>query len=115
MNRRQGNRVAALRRGEAAQKYSSAERHRAMGRQRGVSIISAILLIVFLTAIGAFLVSVSQVQGVAAGLDVAGMRANHAALAGLEWGKYRVLIPAAAAEACAVRWWFLRSPSHSSL
>jgi len=65
------------------------------GRQRGVSIISAILLIVLLTGLGAVIVAVGQVQSAAAGLDVAGSRAGHAAQAGIEWGKYQVLIPAA--------------------
>lgn len=64
---------------------------RATRRQGGVSLFSAIFLIVVLAALGAFLVTVSGLQHSASALDIQGARAYQAARAGIEWGAHRAL------------------------
>lgn len=59
--------------------------------QSGFSIVTAIFLLVVLSALGAFIVSVSGVQHLSQAYDVQGARAYQAARAGIEWGLYRVL------------------------
>lgn len=59
--------------------------------QRGFTAVSAIFILVVLTALGAFIVSISSGQQVGSALDVRGVRAYEAARAGLEWGLYRQL------------------------
>lgn len=51
------------------------------------------LVVVFATILGTALVTISSAQHVGFGLDVQGVRAYHAARAGLEWGMYHVLRP----------------------
>ncbi len=60
-------------------------------RTRGFSLVTAIFLLVVLTALGAFLVTFSTTQHQAATLDLQGARALAAARAGIEWGAYQVL------------------------
>lgn len=57
---------------------------------RGFSILSALFLLVVLSALGAVLVTVSTTQHTSSALDVEGVRAYQAARAGLEWGLYVV-------------------------
>lgn len=64
---------------------------------QGFSIISAIFLLVVLSALGAFIVNISSGQHVSAAADVKGARAYQAARAGVEWGAYQVLDPNSAA------------------
>lgn len=59
--------------------------------QSGFSIVTAIFLLVVLSALGAFIVSVSGVQHVSQVYDVQGARAYQAARAGIEWGLHQVL------------------------
>jgi MSHA biogenesis protein MshP len=69
----------------------------------GFSVIAAIFLLVILSALGAFILSVSSIQHVSQGYDVLGIRAYQAARAGIEFGLYQVLQvppPPAAAPAC---------------
>ncbi len=54
----------------------------------GFSILSALFLLVVLSALGAVLVTVSTTQHTSSALDVEGVRAYQAARAGLEWGLY---------------------------
>lgn len=61
--------------------------------QRGVSIVTAIFLIVVLALLGVYIVSVTGLQQGGAQLDVQGVRAYQAARAGIEWGAYQVLDP----------------------
>lgn len=61
-----------------------------MKRLRGFAIVSAIFILVVLAALGAFIVNVSTSQHIGSALDVQGVRAYHAARAGIEWGLYRV-------------------------
>lgn len=64
---------------------------------QGFSIVSAIFLLVVLSALGAFIVNISSGQHVSAAADVQGARAYQAARAGVEWGAYQVLEPDGAA------------------
>ena len=62
-----------------------------MHRARGFALILAVFLIVSLAAIGAYLLTVSNVQVETGVMDEQGARAYQAARAGVEWGAYRVL------------------------
>jgi MSHA biogenesis protein MshP len=63
----------------------------ALRRARGFALVLALFLIVGLAAIGAYLLSVSNVQVETGIMDEQGARAYQAARAGLDWGAYRVL------------------------
>lgn len=63
------------------------------GRCTGFSVISAIFLLVVLSALAAFIVNISSGQHVAAAADIRGASAYQAARAGVEWGAYQVLEP----------------------
>lgn len=63
----------------------------AYSAQRGFSIVSAIFLLVVLAALGAFMVTFSNVQHVTSAQDLQGARAYQAARAGIDWGAYRIL------------------------
>jgi MSHA biogenesis protein MshP len=60
-----------------------------LGRKRGFSLISAIFLLVVLSALGAAIVNVTTAQHAGSALDVQGARAYQAARAGVEWGLYQ--------------------------
>jgi len=62
-------------------------------RERGFSIVTAIFLLVVLSLLGAFIVSVTGLQQSSQQLDVQGVRAYQAARAGIEWGAWQVLDP----------------------
>ena len=62
-------------------------------RQAGVSIVTAIFLLVVLALLGAFMLSVTGLQQSSLVLDVQGVRAYQAARAGIEWGAWQVLDP----------------------
>lgn len=70
---------------------NEAARVSACSAQRGFSIVSAIFLLVVLSALGAFMVTFSSVQHVTSAQDLQGARAYQAARAGIDWGAYRVL------------------------
>ena len=57
---------------------------------RGFALVSAIFILVVLAALGAFMVNISTNQHIGSALDVQGVRAYHAARAGIEWGVYQV-------------------------
>ncbi|QAU36039.1 hypothetical protein [Janthinobacterium sp. 17J80-10] len=59
--------------------------------QRGFALASAIFLVVVLAALGAFMVQFSGVQHATSAQDIQGVRAYHAARAGIEWAAYRIL------------------------
>ncbi len=67
--------------------------------QRGFSIVSALFILVVLAALAAGLVNVSTMQHASGALDLQGVRAYHAARAGIEWGVYRILDPQGAPSA----------------
>jgi len=62
-----------------------------MNRLRGFSLVAAIFLLVILSSLGAFVVTISTTQSHASALDVLGARAYQAARAGIEWGAYQQL------------------------
>lgn len=59
-------------------------------RERGFTMVSAIFILVVMTALAAFLIVVSTTQQIGAALDVQGARAYQAARAGIEWGAYQI-------------------------
>lgn len=59
-------------------------------RQRGVSIIAAIFLLLLFAAIAAFMVSMMSTANITSAQDVQGARAYQAAQAGAEWGLYQL-------------------------
>jgi MSHA biogenesis protein MshP len=64
--------------------------------QSGFSLVSAILLLVILASLGAFMLTFSSVQHATSAQDLEGIRAYQAARAGLEFGLYQVLRPGVA-------------------
>jgi MSHA biogenesis protein MshP len=65
----------------------------AFRKARGFSIVTALFLLVVLSLLGAFIVSVTGLQQSSQQLDVQGVRAYQAARAGIEWGAWQVLDP----------------------
>lgn len=63
--------------------------------QRGFAIVAAIFLLLLMAALGALMVTSSSTSNVTSAQDIQGVRAYQAARAGLEWGIYRALKPAA--------------------
>ena len=61
------------------------------GLQRGVSLITAIFLLVVLSALGAMMLTFFTAQQQSSALDVMGARAYQAAKAGVDWGAFQVL------------------------
>jgi len=70
-------------------------------RTGGFSLISAIFLLVVVTLLGAYVVTLSTSQHTAEALDVEGARAYQAARAGVEWGAFELLQAPAGAFAAA--------------
>ena len=68
-------------------------RFRQSSANGGFALVSAIFLLVLMTSLGAFLVSIVSTQNITSAQDVQGSRAYHAARAGVEWGLYQVLDP----------------------
>jgi MSHA biogenesis protein MshP len=62
---------------------------RRLRRSRGVSIITAIFLLVILSGLGAAIVTVSTMQQQSSAIDLVGTRAYEAARTGIEYGIYR--------------------------
>ncbi|MGQ0579823.1 MAG: hypothetical protein ACT4PQ_13065, partial [Betaproteobacteria bacterium] len=64
-----------------------------MSRNRagGFSLISAIFLLVVVTLLGAYVVTLSTSQHASEALDVEGARAYQAARAGINWGTWELL------------------------
>jgi MSHA biogenesis protein MshP len=60
-------------------------------RTGGFSLISAIFLLVVMTLLGAYVVTLATSQHTAEALDVEGARAYQAARAGIEWGAWQIL------------------------
>ena len=59
--------------------------------QSGFSIVSAIFLLVVLSAMGAFMLTFSTVQQMTSTQDLQGAKAYQAARAGIDWGAYQIL------------------------
>lgn len=62
-------------------------------RRGGFTILSAIFLLVVLSALAAFVIHSASTQQISSAQDTQGARAYHAARAGIEWGIYQVLDP----------------------
>lgn len=62
-----------------------------MKNLRGFAIVAAVFILVVLSALGAFILNISNNQQIGSALDVQGVRAYQAARAGIEWGLYRQL------------------------
>jgi MSHA biogenesis protein MshP len=61
--------------------------------QTGFSVVAAIFLLVVLAVLAVIIASVTGIQQASSQLDVLGVRAYHAARAGMEWGAHSVLDP----------------------
>jgi MSHA biogenesis protein MshP len=59
-------------------------------RQRGVSIITAIFLLLLFAALAAFMVSMTSTANITSAQDMQGVRAYQAAQAGVEWGLFQL-------------------------
>lgn len=59
-------------------------------RQSGFSLVSAIFVIVILSLIGSYIVSLSTLTNASSNLASLGVKAYYAAKSGLEWSIYRV-------------------------
>jgi len=59
--------------------------------QRGFTMVSAIFLLVILSALGAFMLTFSSAQHVSLAQDLQGSRAYWAARSGIEWGGYQAV------------------------
>jgi MSHA biogenesis protein MshP len=62
-------------------------------RESGFSVVAAIFVLVVLAVLAAIIASVTGIQQASSQLDVLGVRAYHAARAGMEWGAHGVLDP----------------------
>ena len=65
-------------------------------RQRGFAIAGAVFLVVILGTLGLYLARITAQNQAGSALDVNGVRAYHAARAGIEWAAFQVLAPAGA-------------------
>lgn len=61
--------------------------------QRGFSLVAAIFLLVILSALGVFMLSISTMQQTTSTQDLLGSQAYQAAKAGIEWGAYQIITP----------------------
>jgi len=61
--------------------------------ERGLSLVTAIFLMVVLAMLGAYMLSLTGLQQSSSQLDTQGVRAYQAARAGIEWGAWQVLDP----------------------
>jgi MSHA biogenesis protein MshP len=68
-----------------------AQRQCPRSRAQGVGLVTAIFLLVILSALGVAMVSVMTSQHASMAMDVAGAQAYQAARAGVEWGLYNQL------------------------
>lgn len=68
-----------------------ASRRSMKSRVAGFALVSAIFLVVILSALAAFVVQISTQQQVGAAADILGVRAYQAARAGVEWGLFQQL------------------------
>jgi MSHA biogenesis protein MshP len=71
--------------------------------QRGLTLVSALFILVVLAALGAALAKISQRQHLGSAAEIDAARAVQGARAGIEWGAFQVLrnpAPPAAAPGC---------------
>lgn len=70
------------------------KRMSAMHPNSGLSLITAIFLMLILSALGLYIVNLSTVQHSTSALDLQGSRAYHAARTGLEFGAFQAIVNA---------------------
>ena len=63
---------------------------RRLGRQRGVSLVAAIFVMVVLAALGGYIASITVFQQVGTTLSLQSARARAAAFSGVDWGVWYV-------------------------
>lgn len=68
------------------------KRMSAMHRNSGLSVITAVFLLLILSALGLFIVNLSTVQNTTSAFDLQGSRAYHAARTGLEFGAFQAIV-----------------------
>jgi MSHA biogenesis protein MshP len=68
---------------------------RARRKQRGMSLATAVLLLIMLSGVAAYIVSLSGSQQANAGMDAAGQRAYQAARSGTEYGVWNAIVNSA--------------------
>src|SRR5476649_2178418 len=66
----------------------------AMRRNSALSIITAVFLLLILSASGLFIVNLTTVQNTNSAFDLQGSRAYHAARTGLEFGAFQAIVNA---------------------
>ncbi len=66
------------------------------GKQGGLTIVSAIFLLVVLGVLGSYMVTMGSVQHVTSGISIQGARAHAAAVSGIDWAVYDIRNNAAA-------------------
>jgi MSHA biogenesis protein MshP len=81
------------------------------GRQRGMSLVTAIFLVVVLAGLAGALVNIFMGQQTSAAQDVQGVRAYQAARAGIEWGVYQQM----RLDSCNSSWVSYALPAGSAL
>mgnify|MGYP000014480128 CR=1 FL=1 len=64
-------------------------------KQKGFSLVTAIFLLVILSSVGAFMVTIGGTQRTTTIAAIQGARAYQAARSGIEWGISRLLAPGA--------------------
>lgn len=64
----------------------------AMCHESGLSVITAVFLLLILSALGLFIVNLSTVQSSTSAFDLQGSRAYHAARTGLEFGAFQAIV-----------------------
>lgn len=69
----------------------------AMRRERGMSLITAVFLLVIMAALAAYITGITTVAHSTSALDLEGSRAYHAARTGLEFGAYQAIAVGACA------------------
>lgn len=62
-------------------------------RARGFSLVAAIFLLVILSALGTFMLSLSTMEQASSTQDLLGSKAYQAAKTGIEWGTYQIMAP----------------------
>jgi MSHA biogenesis protein MshP len=60
-------------------------------QQHGFAVMAALFILVVLTSLGAYVVTISSAQHIGNALDIQGSRALQAARAGMDWGIARAV------------------------
>ncbi len=91
--------------------FARAQHRLGVARQRGMSLVTAIFLIVVLAGLAGAMANVFIGQQASSALDIQGVRAYQAARAGIEWGVYQQMRN----DSCNSSWVSYALPASSSL